>query len=133
MQYPSKWLNEIDPHSNRTNFETTVEVCHVFFLSTSHSPSLPTPSNQHLLPLLQEYHHRLNLTRPQPLRSNLSQSLAALTHHVSPSRLRLINEQVPKIVVLTGDEDSLVRIGESARLVKEGLTRAEGESEEMRS
>ncbi|KAL7414118.1 Alpha/Beta hydrolase protein [Mrakia frigida] len=97
MQYPSKWLNEIDPHSNRTNFETTVE----------------------------EYHHRLNLTRPQPLRSNLSQSLAALTHHVSPSRLRLINEQVPKIVVLTGDEDSLVRIGESARLVKEGLTRAE--------
>lgn len=96
------------------------------FFSTSSSSHY---NHNHACPSLQEYKHRFQLSRPQPLRSNLAQSLAALTHHVSPSRLRMINDQVPKIVVLTGDEDSLVRVGESVRLVKEGLTRAEGESE----
>jgi pimeloyl-ACP methyl ester carboxylesterase len=46
---------------------------------------------------------------------------AALTHHVSPSRLAYISARIPKIIIVTGDEDYLVAPKESRRLWK-GMT-----------
>jgi pimeloyl-ACP methyl ester carboxylesterase len=46
---------------------------------------------------------------------------AALTHHVSPSRLAFISARIPKIVIVTGDEDYLVAPKESRRLWR-GMT-----------
>ena len=47
--------------------------------------------------------------------------VAALTHHVSPSRLAFISARIPKIIIVTGDEDYLVAPKESKRLLR-GLT-----------
>lgn len=47
---------------------------------------------------------------------------AALTHHVSPSRLTLISARIPKIVIVTGDKDCVVAPNESRRLWR-GMTR----------
>lgn len=33
---------------------------------------------------------------------------AGLTHYVSPERLRTISSSIPKVTLLTGDEDNLV-------------------------
>ena len=41
---------------------------------------------------------------------------AALTHNVSPSRLAYISARVPKIIIVTGDEDHLVSPEGSRRL-----------------
>jgi pimeloyl-ACP methyl ester carboxylesterase len=41
---------------------------------------------------------------------------AALTHHVSPSRLSFISARIPKIIIVTGDEDHLVAPEGSRRL-----------------
>lgn len=41
---------------------------------------------------------------------------AALTHHVSPERLRHISRSIPKVLILTGDQDHLVRPSNSVYL-----------------
>ena len=41
---------------------------------------------------------------------------AALMHHVSPSRLEFISARIPKIIIVTGDEDRIVAPEESRRL-----------------
>ena len=46
---------------------------------------------------------------------------AALTHHVSPSRLAFISARIPKIIIVTGDEDHLVA-PEGSRRVWRGMT-----------
>jgi pimeloyl-ACP methyl ester carboxylesterase len=46
---------------------------------------------------------------------------AALTHHVSPSRLAFISARIPKIIIVTGDKDHLVRPEGSRRLWR-GMT-----------
>ena len=46
---------------------------------------------------------------------------AALTHHVSPSRLAFISARIPKIIIVTGDEDHLVSPEGSRRLWR-GMT-----------
>ena len=51
----------------------------------------------------------------QPLGA-LSQMWAALTHRMSSSRLRSIALGVPRIVLLTGDDDNLVNPSNSRRL-----------------
>lgn len=38
-----------------------------------------------------------------------SQMAAGLTHHVSPERLRQISMSIPKVLIITGDSDHLVR------------------------
>ena len=43
---------------------------------------------------------------------------AGLTHHVSPSRLAQISRTIPKILILTGDDDNLIRPSESVHLSK---------------
>lgn len=97
-------------------------------LSSTH-PSLAHPA---LFPsfsppiYLQEYSRRYALTRPQTLVGNLSQSIAALTHHVSPARLQLIDDNVPKITILTGDDDNLVAPANS-QFLAEVMRNAESE------
>jgi pimeloyl-ACP methyl ester carboxylesterase len=46
---------------------------------------------------------------------------AALTHHVSSSRLAFISARIPKIIIVTGDEDHLMAPEGSRRLWR-GMT-----------
>jgi pimeloyl-ACP methyl ester carboxylesterase len=55
---------------------------------------------------------------------HISQMAAGLTHHCAPDRLRLISSSVPKVVILTGDEDNLVLPQHSLEL-KESMPEAE--------
>ncbi|KAJ7261401.1 alpha beta-hydrolase [Mycena haematopus] len=50
------------------------------------------------------YRQRILTTAPQHLIGALSQMWAALTHH----RLRGISEAIPKVLIVTGDQDNLV-------------------------
>jgi hypothetical protein len=45
-------------------------------------------------------------------------SFQAITHRVSPSELKQINEAIPKITILTGDQDNLVNPRNSEHLKK---------------
>lgn len=54
------------------------------------------------------YMTRILVTKPQTLTGALSQMAAALTHRVTPERLHQIARDIPKIVVVTGDQDNLV-------------------------
>lgn len=57
---------------------------------------------------------------------------AALTHHVSPSRLAFIGAQIPKIVIVTGDEDHLVAPEGSRRLWKEMVSKQDKDGQDRR-
>ncbi|KAI0340512.1 alpha/beta-hydrolase [Trametopsis cervina] len=74
--------------------------------------------------LLEVYRRRIATTRPQKFIGHVSQMAAALTHHVTPERLREISRSIPKVLILTGDEDNLVRPTGSYRL-KESMPEAE--------
>jgi pimeloyl-ACP methyl ester carboxylesterase len=97
--YPIEWLKaqaDGDPQG-RTNRQVQIAV------STS---NLSVKSYN--LSVMQEMSDRVLVTRPQTLVGALSQMCAALTHHVSTARLRRISSSVPKIIIVTGDEDHLV-------------------------
>ena len=64
----------------------------------------------------QAYLRRISYTRPQSLLGSLSQMWAALFHYVSPDRLAKINDSIPKIVILTGDNDHMVDPSNSFKL-----------------
>lgn len=49
---------------------------------------------------------------------------AAMTHNVSPERLREISKSIPKVLIVTGDEDHLVD-PENSRYMKEQMPEAE--------
>ena len=51
---------------------------------------------------------------------------AALTHNVSPSRLEFISARIPKIMIVTGDEDHLVS-PEGSRRLWQGMTSKGGQ------
>jgi pimeloyl-ACP methyl ester carboxylesterase len=55
---------------------------------------------------------------------HISQMVAALTHHCDPYRLRLISKSIPKVVIVTGDEDHLVSPHHSQEL-KDSMPSAE--------
>lgn len=57
-------------------------------------------------------------TRPQSLIGALSQSYAALMHRVSVNRLHSIGMTIPKVLIITGDEDHLVHPRKSHYLAK---------------
>ncbi|GJE96946.1 alpha/beta hydrolase [Phanerochaete sordida] len=59
--------------------------------------------------VLEDYHARVRITPPQRPMGAFSQMFAGLTHHVRPEQLRAIARSVPKVLILTGDEDNLVR------------------------
>jgi pimeloyl-ACP methyl ester carboxylesterase len=46
--------------------------------------------------------------RRQTLIGSLSQMAAATTHYCTPEKLRRIDRSIPKIWILTGDEDNLI-------------------------
>lgn len=62
------------------------------------------------------YHRRLKITRPQTPLGALSQLCAGLTHYVSPARLRKISSSIPKVLILTGDQDHVIRSSNSRYL-----------------
>jgi len=62
---------------------------------------------------------RVTTAKPQRFLGHISQMAAALTHHVSPSRLAFISARIPKIIIVTGDEDHLVAPAGSRRLWQE--------------
>ncbi|PCH38657.1 alpha/beta-hydrolase [Wolfiporia cocos MD-104 SS10] len=55
-----------------------------------------------------EYRKRFEASRPQSPFGALSQMAAGLTHGVSPARLRSISSSIPKVLIVTGDDDYLV-------------------------
>lgn len=49
---------------------------------------------------------------------------AGLTHRVTPERLAYISKSVPKVLILTGDEDNLVSPSNS-KYLSENMSKAE--------
>ncbi|KAI0000860.1 alpha/beta-hydrolase [Russula vinacea] len=64
------------------------------------------------------YNERGALTRVQKPMGAISQMWAGFTHHVQAERLAQISKTIPKVVILTGDEDHLMRPTNSAYLKK---------------
>ena len=62
------------------------------------------------------YNERAAVTRIQKPLGAVSQMWAGLTHHVEAKRLAQISSTVPKVLVLTGDQDHLVKPSHSAYL-----------------
>ncbi|KAG8841213.1 hypothetical protein FRC20_005151 [Serendipita sp. 405] len=52
---------------------------------------------------------RIEVQRKQTLGGSFSQMAAVMTHKVSPERLNKIGTSIPKILILTGDIDHLIR------------------------
>lgn len=99
MTFPAAWLNAKaanDPEG-RTNREAMRRVC-----------ILPFPLYLVLTETLKIYLKRIAIQRRQGLIGSLSQMAAGVTHHCTPAKLRKIAESVPKIWILTGDEDNLI-------------------------
>ncbi|KAG0706337.1 Alpha/Beta hydrolase protein [Suillus ampliporus] len=90
MLYPQPWLAEKakDDPEGRTNLEVQSDI----------------------------YRRRLKITQPQSPIGALSQMCAGLTHYVSPARLRKISSSIPKVVILTGDQDHLIHCSNSLHL-----------------
>ena len=64
----------------------------------------------------QVYRKRIEITRPQSFMGMISQMAAGLTHHVSSDRLRHISKSIPKVLIITGDDDHLVHPSNSVYL-----------------
>jgi len=67
---------------------------------------------------IEQYQRRAALTHVQNPIGAISQMWAALTHRVQPSRLAHISKTIPKVVILTGEQDLLVSSSNSAYLKK---------------
>jgi len=67
---------------------------------------------------IEQYMARAAVTRIQKPLGAFSQMWAAFTHHVQPERLAQISKTIPKVSILTGDQDHLVRPSNSAYLKK---------------
>ncbi|TFK35025.1 alpha/beta-hydrolase [Crucibulum laeve] len=82
MLFPEEWLKLKDEHDpqGRKNMDVQVEA----FL------------------------RRVTITKPQQFMGHISQMAAALMHHVTPDRLRAISASIPKVIIVTGDDDNLV-------------------------
>ncbi|EEB88380.1 hypothetical protein MPER_13816, partial [Moniliophthora perniciosa FA553] len=98
MLYPSSWLDEVTENddSGRTNREVEAE----------------------------HYLKRIKATPPQSMLGAFSQMSAGLTHHVSNERLRKISGDIPKVVIVTGDNDHLIHPQNSFHL-KNNIPQAE--------
>ena len=126
MVFPQEWLAqkaEDDPEG-RTNREIQTGVG---ILKRSESQAF-----DHDLVLLrltfvshmQLYRHRILMTRPQHPLGGLSQMYAGLLHHVDSARLRKISSSIPKVLIVTGDKDHLVKPMNS-RYLKQDMPEAE--------
>ncbi|KAI0084014.1 alpha/beta-hydrolase [Irpex rosettiformis] len=90
MLYPKQWLDlpAEDGPQGRTNREIEAE----------------------------SFRRRMTVTRPPTFIGSVSQMAAALTHNVSPERLNGISRTIPKVTIVIGDEDHLVRVSNSFHL-----------------
>jgi pimeloyl-ACP methyl ester carboxylesterase len=70
------------------------------------------------------YLRRIDVTPPQTFSGSIAQMAAALTHHVSASRLHGISASIPKVLIVTGDKDHLVDARNSYHM-KEHMPQAE--------
>lgn len=61
---------------------------------------------------------RADIVRPQILAGSLSQMSAGITHKVTKDQHRLMDTRIPKIMILTGDQDDLVNPANSKELAK---------------
>jgi len=115
--FPVEWLEanaEGDPRG-RTNREIQTEV----------SPRLLRVFRDLLVNrLFQDFLRRYHLARPQQFIGVISQMAAGLTHRVSEDRLREISKLIPKVVIMTGDEDHLVD-PQRSKFIKENMPEAE--------
>ena len=68
--------------------------------------------------LYKQYITRAAATRIQKPLGALSQMWAGFMHHVQPERLAQISKTIPKVWILTGDQDQLVRPSNSVYLKK---------------
>ena len=64
------------------------------------------------------YNKGAALTRVQKFLGSIWQMWAGLAHHVKAERLAQISKTIPKVLILTGDQDHLVRSSNSAYLSK---------------
>lgn len=67
---------------------------------------------------MQLYKRRAAVARPQTFRGSISQMSAATTHRITVDRHRLIATTIPKILIVTGDDDNLMHPGNSEELAK---------------
>jgi pimeloyl-ACP methyl ester carboxylesterase len=58
------------------------------------------------------------VTRSQKTLGAISQMWAGFTHHMQPGRLAQISQTIPKVMILSGDQDHLIRPSNSAYLKK---------------
>ncbi|KAH7341826.1 Alpha/Beta hydrolase protein [Rhizoctonia solani] len=80
----------------------------VFPLSWLAEPSATDPKVTNREAQTRLYMNRILVTAPQTLMGTLSQMAAGLSHRVTPDRLHQIANDIPHIVLVTGDEDNLV-------------------------
>lgn len=108
MLFPQSWLAEKaeDDPEGRTNLEvhSAVSTAYVYGALVTDFISVKF------------YHRRLKISRPQTPSGALSQLYAGLTHYVSPARLRKISSSIPKVIILTGDQDHVIRASNSRYL-----------------
>ena len=71
-------------------------------------PSRQDPQRTNQQVLYDMFKWRFHFTTRQSLHGAVSQMKAALTHHIPDAALAQIDASVPKIAILTGDEDYLV-------------------------
>ncbi|PKI84114.1 hypothetical protein MVES1_002076 [Malassezia vespertilionis] len=93
LLFPEDWLNApsaSDATGKRTNGEVTKET----------------------------FYWRIAFTRRPKLQGAMSQIMAALTHNVSDEHLKHIDENIPRVRIITGDWDNLVRPSNSAHMAK---------------
>lgn len=118
MVFTQEWLDAKDEEDEqgRTNRETMTIVCSELdsrFLST-----------QSVFVTLQDYLRRIEITKPQTLLGSLSQMAAGLGHYVKGDRLRTISASIPKVMIITGDNDALVP-PENSFILKRNMPEAE--------
>ena len=114
MLFPKEWLDsKAEDEQNGINREWATEV-RLYCLTAFHR-SIQTNIGREPI---KSYRIRIAITRPQTFLGSISQMAAALTHHVKPNRLREISKAIPKVLILTGDEDHMVHVENSFFLKK---------------
>nr|CAG8497874.1 3203_t:CDS:10 [Entrophospora candida] len=83
------------------------------------SPSIGSSHNTNRERVVESMVQRISNTRIQPVRGAIGQISACLRHYVSSERLRIIQDKIPKILVVTGNLDNFVRPSNSFYLAEE--------------
>ena len=99
--FPEAWLEEKAEGDSRGRKNREVETEVSLYVILFRQKLL-------ILPPFQNFLRRYYAARPQPFIGVVSQMAAGLTHRVSGDRLREISGLIPKVVIVTGDEDHLV-------------------------